>query len=64
LLETRHSGVIGDADMVRPDIGDQHGSLQSRSDTLSAAETESKDCQMRCEANDHNRITSQESYQS
>ena len=47
LLEARDPGVIGDADVVRPDIGDQHGSLQSRADTLSAAGTESKDCQMR-----------------
>ena len=54
LLEARDPGVIGDADMVRPDIGDQHGSLQSRSDTLSAAETESKDCQMKRDASDHN----------
>src|SRR5205807_279795 len=30
LLEARHAGVIGNADMVRPDVGDQHGSLQSR----------------------------------
>jgi len=30
LLEARHAGVIGDADMVRPDVGDQHGFPQKR----------------------------------
>jgi hypothetical protein len=49
---------------VRLDTGDQHGSLQLRADTLSAAGTESKDCQMRREANRHNRITSYESCES
>jgi hypothetical protein len=33
--------------MMCPDVGDQHGFLQLRADTLSAAEAESKDCQMK-----------------
>jgi hypothetical protein len=35
LLEARDTGVIGNADMMRPDIGDQHGSPPFVPDTVS-----------------------------